>query len=724
MAIDPSLIARLMAFVDKNYRGEIRGRQQDLLEQAAEYDFDGDDEELWQALQHAVAGRAAPAATPKPGPAATAPAPTVAPWTACDDDLVTAPYRFVPLNAHVARIEDAQPLNAPADTLSAVIDVDWVVETPLLIGEGEGEGNTASPYRLGENWAIPGSTLRGMLRSIVETVSFARLSQINHHRRFALRDFNHPAYQQFIKTAQASMGAGWLSKGPDGKARITPCDWGYVEVDEIAGGLSRENWAKLDRKAKYDRLRMSWTGQGAFAATQPFGAAQAGDWDKTIYPVAKTGRAGVLVCSGPVPGGRTLSGGQPNKRFEYVLFERAGAQPVILDPASWTEFEDNNCKPSANRKVPDGAWKDFEPSYRGGAPVPVFFVGDLAGHKTDPGFSFGLTRLYRIPHKHSIGQVLLRQAAEHAWNGRMDFSEHLFGFVHETGKAGFTAPSDVSRRGRIAVGFATADRGAFRLWPEGPIETVMGTPKASYAPFYLSGDEKDWSSDQSRLAGRKRYLVRAVGQGGDFGQIAAALRAQGTGSQDPQKSKLRFITPTDAKTSRLAGRIRLTHVSRAELGAVLWAIGLGGDPKARHQIGRAKAFGAGQVRAAKATLHWRVNDAEGKATKVEWHPIEGPNAVSDFLTAFGTEIAGKVGLDPAGWQNSPQVQGILDAARPRAFDAEGTAYLPFGHPDFTDNRGNPRMAGAFAQLRKKTGIGAGKAKPRAPYTLLPTGGKK
>jgi len=405
------------------------------------------------------------------------------------------------------------------------------------------------------------------------------------------------------------------------------------------------------------------------------------------------------------------------------FLDRAGQQPVPLAPATWTEFEDNNCVPSANRKKPAGAWEGFEPSYKAGGRVPVFFVGRLSS-EANPEFSFGLTRLYRKPHKFSIGQVLLRQAAAHKWDGTPDFAEHLFGYVHEPDKAVFTAPAEVSRRGRIAVGFATAPHGAFRLWPDGgQITTVMGAPKASYAPFYLSGPEKDWSSDQSGMAGRKRYLVRDLGQGGDFGPIARALEGQAAGTGDTQ-SRLRFITPTDATKSRLTGTIRLTHVSRAEIGAVLWAIGLGGDAQARHQIGRAKAFGAGQVRAAKVTLHWRVNDAAGVTTKVDWHPSEGPDNVSDFLKPFGCEIAGKVGLGNFdNWMKSPQVHGLLATARPRPFDEKGTSYLPFEHPGFKTNSGKPKGAGAFAHLRDKTRIGAGRVQPKAPDTLLPAAKK-
>ena len=48
---------------------------------------------------------------------------------------------------------------------------------------------------------------------------------------------------------------------------------------------------------------------------------------------------------------------------------------------------------------------------------------------------------------------------------------------------------------------------------------------------------------------------------------------------------------------RFSSRIRLHNVTAEEIGLVLYALGHGGDPKKpyRHQIGRAKPYGAGEV---------------------------------------------------------------------------------------------------------------------------------
>lgn len=657
-------------------------------------------------------------------------------WTAADDALVTAPFRFVALNTTVALHEGVAQSHAdPTGTLSAVLKVEWAVETPLLVGQ-EGAQKVSEPFRLGDGrdapWAIPGATLRGAIRSVVETVAFARLQQINRHRRFALRDFGNKHYQKFVEDSQpdkfgvGGMKAGWLRKDDEG-ATITPCEWGYVAIAALP--CQTDDWPTLDRARKYARLGVAMTGSEAFTKTHTLGPKVVGDFGRRIYPFATTGSAGHLVCSGKPVG----AGG--NRKYEFVFIDQPGAGAVKLKEAAWEEFQDNNCKPSANLRKPDGAWRELFPAFKEGGRVPVFYVGDLAMNAADPNFSFGLTRLYRIPHKRSIGQVLLDGAPGHSLvdkdgNHQPDFAEHLFGYVHEPTdlmqghpsgtKADHTAPAEVSRKARVAFGFAMAAKDQFKLWPErDKITGVMGTPKASFGPFYLAGPEKDWSADDAKLAGRKRYLARYGYQtDASHDALQRALTVQAANAKKGEQTTLmRFLVPA-TETARFTSQIRLHNVTAAELGAILWAVGLGGDKDARHLIGRAKAFGAGQIRADSVVVQVRNNDSDAKS-EVTWVPQDGEGIEEidrAYLAPFKAHVAGLAELsDAAQWDASDQVQGLLATARPLAGKAvtkggPGTVYLPYINPNVTG------QAKDFAALRKKTGIGAGKS---VPDPLLP-----
>ena len=136
----------------------------------------------------------------------------------------------------------------------------------------------------------------------------------------------------------------------------------------------------------------------------------------------------------------------------------------------------------------------------------------------------------------------------------------------------------------------------------------MMAPRASYAPFYLRGTYKDWSDNEARLAGRKRYFPRfpaaaapGAGQAAARTKLYGFLRSWiGNANRDTQ-SHLAYLEPaTDAAELTFYGAIRVHNVSAAELGMLLWALTHGGDPAKpyRHMVGRGQGRrrrpGAGQ----------------------------------------------------------------------------------------------------------------------------------
>lgn len=741
---EPALVARLVTYGrSRVIGGRVDAVRDDVLDFAFdELEFDGDQVALWNEVKLGIQSAPATAPTQRTNPRRDDAEPKAEPWNPMQDaTLVTAPYRFTPVNSKVSRRNGAgTPLNLPvAGKLSAVVDVVWQVETPLLIGETLADGTKVHPFKLGDDFAIPGATLRGAIRAVTETIAFGRMFQINRHKRFALRDFVHPTYKAFITSGQGIPGlqAGWLKK-TDAGPQITPCDWGYVAITDIIGSSAEADiraWIQKDRGAKYQDRRVDWQSPAAFTVSQPF-AFKGVTNDRKLYAQAASKQTGSYVFSGKLPG---AARGEIKKQFEYVFLDTP-ASPVSLHPDAWERFETTNCKPSQNKRAPDGAWKEFCKLYESRGRVPVFFVGDLKDSAA-PEFSFGLTRLYRIPHAQSVGDLLLNSAdkmhrpAEYDGNDlvlKPDFVEHLFGYVYEpkdltfghgleAQPKDFNPPKEVARKGRVSFEFAhPAPAARFQLWPEaGPITTIMGAPKPSFAPFYLVGTEKDYSASSEKgwpqLAGRKRYITRfrAGTKDEPLAPLQTALDRQNANVAGDVKSHLRFLAPIG--DSAFVGRIRLHNVSPEELGSLLWALSFGGNPKCRHMIGRGKAFGAGQIFASQITLNIRRNDAAGKPDSPEiWKSSDGREKLKPWLDAFERAIAPLLGFATVDtWRNSPEVRALLDIASPRGWTAPGTSYLPY-------QPAGGRQGESFAALRKKTGLGVARndKSVRPPARLL------
>jgi len=159
---------------------------------------------------------------------------------------ISAPYRFVALNDRIAMPEPAvvdqwregrlhdEPLS---EGMCGEIAIDIEFDTPMLIGDG-GE-DQQRPLMIDGAPVIPGATLRGLVRSTLEIAAFARLSQTNLHRRFAVRDFAHPRFTNEDRETKA----GWLTRvssasdGVDEVVQIEPCrDWPIL----IRGGIERD----------------------------------------------------------------------------------------------------------------------------------------------------------------------------------------------------------------------------------------------------------------------------------------------------------------------------------------------------------------------------------------------------------------------------------------------------------------------------------------------------
>lgn len=689
MALDETLIGKAVDILTKarfTKKTSVETATERLFDYAP---FDSKDEEDVEAIARAAIARLPDAAAPPPRPVQRNQSgggggrTTYAPKGATRKDPPnfepTAGYRFVDLPDVVAKPDGAISQTTPVPGgVSATIHVAWAVETPLLIGAEKGANGIVEPMTLAgsTDWVIPGATLRGMLRTSVEIVALARIGAVDRHLRFGLRDFDHHAYAHRSEVSKlASVQAGWLTwedgdREGKGTWYLTPIgkNWAHVPIaSDLLGRGDVKGWSGRSLLEKYDAVGMCRAdGSIDFRRTEEFGAPIP---DSQGRPASSPGhgRKGVLVFSGKLPGGG-------NKKYEYVFFDVAGGAPVPIAEDVKQLFLRLHTKPAKNRVEPDGSWKDLTKTLAAGGRVPVFHVGDPT-RGGDPwksgGFFFGLTRLFKVPHERSIGDVIADQK-EHAlpslveveseagaprrWRYGADFVENLFGYVLDGKDVTFEgeapandrlATSLVARKGRIAFEFAHLAETCVAA-PSETVQLILSAPRASYAPFYLRAKgAKDYSSKEApRIAGRKRYVPRWP-SGTPFRTVLEDMRRQGVEQMraagllgkknDNVVSTLRFLEPKGGRELRFTSRIRLHNVTAEELGAVLFALTHGGDPTKpyRHMIGRARAFGAGQMRVASARLVVTPNDTAGAALLAA--PIEAEIVSNDGMKGFAPE---------------------------------------------------------------------------------------
>ena len=189
----------------------------------------------------------------------------------------TAPYRFVPIDPNmvvsppVPRSEISMTAPLTQGSVSARIKVTYTAKTPICVGQ-VGSDDVVVPASIGGRYCLPGTSLRGMIRSVAETATFSHLGRINAHHHHGFRDFeglksseHHAISANDIRGGWIRFdGANWLfypcSQRTTGQLnRIDHHDFILVTIDSLIQKLDdvagSEDWLRgLSAAQKYQLL--------------------------------------------------------------------------------------------------------------------------------------------------------------------------------------------------------------------------------------------------------------------------------------------------------------------------------------------------------------------------------------------------------------------------------------------------------------------------------------
>jgi hypothetical protein len=574
------------------------------------------------------------------------------------DMAVRAPYAFVslfdgvistPWGADGPRHDKPHP-----EGLCGTIDVTWAPESPILVSSSQKKGNAAAFCEVmgpkGRVLALPGSSLRGLVRSTLEALTSARMIT-DRMAHYATRDMDHQKWKDSAPTPnnlkRIQISAGFLrpasgrwqyKEGETEGWEYVPCSATPLMTSDLIDFRRQQN-----RKLEVDRgdsppqvlQRFEELPSIAEKYAQLGGPA---DWairfvgedrvdsrgNKTTYAkptAAATGPLGLVVMSGPDP-----QAGDPrkSKKRSYV-FHSIKAEAVKVPSAMMMRFLSTNARVSdgTDDAKPRSMWGFWEQWFRDGRSegdgnnaahshirgIPVFLVhptgtapASALDGKSPPALAYlAMSKLVKVPFARSVAEILDAQRQDKT-PGTLDFVQALFGHVPpEERPSGETAATGYAWRGRLTFHDAllTGPASSNRIERHG--QTM--SPKPSFWPFYLvpaptrgkADTPYDYDNPASALAGWKRYPPRNLSRTGQ--------EARFPGQDEPEAgatvSRMRFLPPG----GEFRGTIRFHNLLPVELGALLWALTLGkpGNER-RHMIGRGRAQGFGQTRAMIARL--------------------------------------------------------------------------------------------------------------------------
>lgn len=297
--------------------------------------------------------------------------------------MITAPFNFVPLNNTVFFPDWADKISHDIpfeDGESGVIELKITTHSPIFIRNGyDKKNNTDNNYlsfsKIGNQYFIPATSIKGIIRNVLEIFSFGKLSQYNNDY-FAYRDFNLPQYRENMSNIQC----GWLQKKADNKFYLSK----RGEPEKVTHQEIRAQFRNFNAN-----------GDDVFLKQESLGTID-------LYPNFRNGK---LVCTGKMHG----------KFREYIFPHTPIDNVAIKDEVIQSFLTVYKSNPIFETK--------WIPKINSGESIPVFFTEK----NNNDVHSIGLSYMYRYPFGKSIEQCISQEIT----NNKKDLSDVIFGYINE-----------------------------------------------------------------------------------------------------------------------------------------------------------------------------------------------------------------------------------------------------------------------------------------------------
>ena len=518
-----------------------------------------------------------------------------------------APYNFIPLAKDVFHPcwDEMISFDRPfEDGLCGVIDVTLTARSPIFVRNGlskmvvtdddrrsvdPNDYNRFNHIKDSEGnllFFIPGSSVKGMLRSTVEIISDGKFAQVE-NQSFGKRNLNDSEYRNNMQNASC----GWMYVGDDGGWKID--DHGKAMkvnvalLDPMLPDLmkhikDRDALKRDENKTSMAKYKMLLGEGGTFREVDFYddfiskklkvkykiGKIKTSKGKPVDVVVSVNGvnddKEGIVVLTGQ-QGAYDPKKSNPGKHHEFIFPGRCVTEALPVSDNVVEAFRTIH----ANSDDWTGLWADqlLIRNQR----IPVFFCKDDDGNVT----SIGLASMYKYPYKKSVHGAI---PDEHL-KAKLDLAECMFGYSRqEDGKL-------VALKGRVQVGhfFATKCSGE-----DSPHKLILGTPHPSYYPLYVQGG-KTWD-EAVEVNGRKFYPIRK----GEWKQ--KVLDEEKVIVEDNGKLAKSAVAmcPLAAGTV-FTGKIRFFNLKPFELGALVAALTFFDKPGHYHSIGMGKPLGYGKT---------------------------------------------------------------------------------------------------------------------------------
>ena len=460
---------------------------------------------------------------------------------------ITAPYRFVRTHNKIFYPSWGQKQGKDIsfdmpyiDSQSGQINITITAKSPIFVGNGTNKNKDDTKNNKNDKpqeffnhngtYYIPGSSIKGMIRTIATILSFSKMSLDD--KTLSCRDINNPAYKKkAMKQNQTFIG------------------WLYVKskkwyIDEI-GELTKEH------KISYEKLEQLF-GKSLIANLK---TKQAHAKYELLQHKNLHLKEGTIV----------LTGFFGKKKNEFI-FPHTITQTHNLTNEQVKTFQEAYYIGTPNESKD---WtKRWKQEIKQGKKVPIFFQKTQNNQIRH----FGLSMLYKLPYDNST-QALYTRSLTNYNKSYLDCVDRIFGFVRDDTQS----HENKALKGRISFSHFKA-QGSPKSFAKQSL--ILSTPRPTFYPYYIDQTPntlfKTYDEKDSKLSGFKFYVPRHN-----------IMNHKGNGNSNI----LSHIIPLDEGTT-FTGTLRYFNLKKEELGLLLLTLTFLQD-KHYYKIGGAKPYGFG-----------------------------------------------------------------------------------------------------------------------------------
>uniref|UniRef100_A0A7C4RQP4 TIGR03986 family CRISPR-associated RAMP protein n=1 Tax=Desulfatirhabdium butyrativorans TaxID=340467 RepID=A0A7C4RQP4_9BACT len=530
-----------------------------------------------------------------------------------------APYNFVPLPNSIFVVQDGININGTKltpwkmhdrfvpGTRSGWIDLTIETLTPLFIRgpvinkDGKWDCRDArfrfEPFTsIDGRPMIPGSSLRGMIRTVVEILSFSKIKPVTDEKPFfrtVAADRIGVAYRNRLIRGNEKPFGGYIRKDGNHWMIVPAAEVLRIHRDEL-------NKRKLNVPSKPNPGYFpDWKGQHKTcwfrrdpkknSKAVEISLSHTNNWER-----------GTLV----------LTGSAPKKKYDFIFVGEETGKSIPIPEVMWRRFHDEDQLTHWQEKafpkdIPVKGCRKAKGHLREGE--PVFFLCDNAAQTEDNPKGlvfFGRAQMFRFPYDLSPRDLVPDQVK----NAGLDMAGAIFGVVGVVGKK-----EELAIKGRIFFEDALSNVGGPEWFEEIIVPQILASPKVTCFQHYLTQDgtkgQKELTTylngDHTTIRGHKLYWHRwdddkgleAIKEFNRHNELLDDL--QSANSKDTQHTVIRPVKQGVV----FNGKIRFENLTDIELGALLSSLRL--QEGCNHKLGMGKPLGLGSIK-----VDWKLHHVD------------------------------------------------------------------------------------------------------------------